>query len=473
MTFNRYLIGIVLVILFMVMTFASALYHTFFVYVPADKMLIIISKSGEELPAGQVIASRPEQKGIWKDPLGEGRHFVMPYLYETQLKDVVTIKPGQVGVVTSRVGKTASPGAILVNDDEIGIWRRVLTPGKYRLNPYAYKVDIHPAVAIQPGFVGFVTSLVGREADGMFAGDGEKGIRKNVLHPGLYFINPYEFKVTEVEVGVNQESFLDENQITFPSKDAFSIAVEATVEWELLPEHVAQVMSEFGGPKAVVEKIIVPQSKSIGRIQGSSYSAKEFLLGVEREKFQKTFTLELERICEAKNITIHSAFIRNLSIPDSLLTPIREAFVAVEQEKTAKVWEDTRKSAMELEREQARITQRRQQVIAETQAAIRTIEAETAQEVGKIEASTRLEVANVEQQIALIEAEKTKVLGEAQATVAQLEGEAKSKGLESKIRAFGDNPSAYVNYSFARRLPDDLKLQLIYSGEGTLWTDLQ
>ncbi|RCK78158.1 MAG: hypothetical protein OZSIB_1674 [Candidatus Ozemobacter sibiricus] len=469
---NRYLLAMAGVALLAIAIFFSAFYHTFFIYVPAERMLIIISKTGRDLPPGQIIATEPGQKGIQLAVYGEGRHFVLPYFYETRLEKIVTIPPRKVGVVTSLVGKEPPPGAVLVNTDEKGVWRKVLPPGKYRLNPYAYKIEIHPAVEINPGYVGCVTSLVGKPPKGRFAQPGEKGILQQILQPGLYYLNPLEYRVQEVEIGINQVSFTEANQIRFPSKDAFSIAIEATVEWELLPQHVAQVISEFGGKEAIEEKVIIPQSKSIGRIQGSSYGAKEFLLGTEREKFQTTFTQELEKVCEAKKITIHSAFIRQLSIPDNLLLPIREAFIAVEKEKTAKFWEETRKSASELERERALITQRRAEVKAETSAIVNTIAAQTEQEVGRIEAETQLEVAKKEQEIAAIEASKTVLLGEARATVTRLRGEARSKGLELKIRAFGDNPRAYANYMFARELPPNLQLRLIYSGPGTLWTDL-
>lgn len=469
---NKYIFGMMSTSIFIVILFLYAFYNTFFVFVPPDHMLIIVNKTGKDLPPGQIIATERWQKGIRLDVYGEGRHFVLPYFYETKIEKNIVIPPKKIGVVTSLVGKDPPVGSVLVNTDEKGIWRKVLTPGKYRLNPYAYKVELHPAVEIEPGYVGCVVSLVGKPPKSKFAEPGEKGILKRVLHPGIYYLNPYEYKVIPVEIGINQVSFLDDNAIKFPSKDAFNISVEATVEWELLPKNVAEVISEFGVKEAIEEKVLVPQSKSIGRIQGSSYGAKDFLLGSEREKFQQTFTSELEKVCHAKNITIHSAFIRHLTIPDSLLMPIREAFIAVEREKTAKFWEETKKSASELEREKALISQRRAEVKAETEAIVKTIEAETEQEVGKIEAQTQLEMAKIEQEIAQIEASKTVLLADASAKVKQLIAEANAKAFEYKIKAFKDNPIAYANYMFAQKLPKDVQIGLIYSGSGTLWTDI-
>lgn len=490
MFFNRYILTMVLISALMVLVCGTIVYNTFLVYVPPGHMLILTAKNGDEMAPGQILA-KPGQKGILEDVLGEGLHFVMPIIYQTEVKPNLKVPPGQIGVVISRIGKIAAQGKILVDDDEQGIRRRILTPGSYRLNPYGYKVELKEALEIDAGFVGFVTSLVGadptvrdpnvgrseKNASGTsftpFAEEGEKGVRRNVLPPGLYFLNPYEYRVQQVEIGVNQVNFLERNNIRFPSRDAFDISVEATVEWELLPENVAEVMSEFGNKQAIEEKVIVPQSKSIGRIQGSSYKAKEFLLGVEREKFQQTFTRELERICEHKNVSIHSAFIRHLTIPDNLLMPIRESFIAVEKEKTAKVWEETKKSAGDLEREKAMISQRRAEVTAQTNALVNTVKAEADQEMGKIEAETRLLISQKQQEIASIEASKTVMLGEANATVTRIRGEAGSRGIEAKVKAFGDNPRAFVHYSFARQIPSDLKIKLIYSGNGTFWTDLK
>jgi hypothetical protein len=52
-------------------------------YVAPGYMAIITAKSGEALPPGQILA-QPGQKGIQEQPLGEGRHFRNPWLYEHQ-----------------------------------------------------------------------------------------------------------------------------------------------------------------------------------------------------------------------------------------------------------------------------------------------------------------------------------------------------------------------------------------------------
>jgi hypothetical protein len=410
---------------------------------------------------------------VLEEVLGEGIHFVPPVLYETELHDCVDVPPGMVGVVTARAGREPPAGQILVARGEKGVWKDVLPPGRYRMNPYAFSIDRKKCVLVRPGYAGFVTSLVGADAAGRFAGPGEKGMRRDVLEPGLYDLNPYAERVDEVEVGINQVSFLDEHVITFPSADAFEIRLDATVEWELHPEEVASVVAELGvKARTIEENVIVPHAKSIGRLSGSRYGAKEFLLGEGREKFQHAFTDELVEVCKAKHLDIHSAFIRHITIPAPLLKPIQEAFVSVERQKTAVVWEDTRKSAAELERERALIAQRTQEVTAQTEALVATIDAAASQEVGEMEAETRREVAVKQQEIAKLNAERTRVLGNARAGVERKLKEARAGLFGLELQAFQGDTEAFRRHAFAEALPADFAMRLVQAGPGTFWTDL-
>lgn len=177
-------------------------------YVPLDHMAVVTAKSGDPLPAGQILAKRG-QKGVWEDVLGEGRHFLNPILFDHEIVPVTVIPPGRVGIVTSKVGKDLPPGEFLADDDQKGIWRRPLGPGKYRLNPVGYQIDVVEAVGIPIGYAGVITSLSGAQApEGQFAKPGQKGVREDILQPGLYYINPRAFAVDVLEIGINQISFL-------------------------------------------------------------------------------------------------------------------------------------------------------------------------------------------------------------------------------------------------------------------------
>ena len=104
-------------------------------YVGPNQMALITAKNGDPLEPGQILA-RKGQKGIQEEPLGEGRHFLNPIFYDREVVPVMIIPPGKVGIVTSKVGEELPEGEFIADRGQKGIWRSVLGPGKYRMNPY-------------------------------------------------------------------------------------------------------------------------------------------------------------------------------------------------------------------------------------------------------------------------------------------------------------------------------------------------
>ena len=199
-------------------------------YVPPNSMAVITAKVGKNLAPGQILAHQG-QKGIQENVLGEGRHFLNPVLYDRDIFPVVVIPPAKVGLVTSKVGAELPPGEFLAKQGEKGIWRSVLGPGKYRINPHGYQVDIIDAVSIPFGYVGVLTSLSGEKApEGEFAEANQKGVRREILQPGLYYINPKEFAVDTLEVGVNQVSLLGDKGSEIIAKRQIATQNRATDE---------------------------------------------------------------------------------------------------------------------------------------------------------------------------------------------------------------------------------------------------
>ena len=179
------------------------------IYVPEGQMAIVTAKVGRPLPPGRILADAGE-KGVQRIPLAEGRHFLNPINNDWKIVPATTIPAGSIGIVTSKTGKELAPGEILAPDDDSkGVWRRVLGPGTYRLNPEGYDIKTVNAINIPIGYAGVVTSLVGKPAPvGKFAEQGEKGVLERILQPGLYYVNPRAYQVDVVEIGMNQVSIV-------------------------------------------------------------------------------------------------------------------------------------------------------------------------------------------------------------------------------------------------------------------------
>ena len=143
------------------------------------------------------VAGRPLEVGILEAMPGPGRHFYSPLEYETQLVKDQVIPPGKIGVLVSKIGKPLPEGTYLVDAKGYrGILRKVLTPGRYRINTYAYDVKVvdvdacaEPSTRVKhkpddptlipPGYVGVVTNKASDPSTGE-----DRGIQKQVLQPG-------------------------------------------------------------------------------------------------------------------------------------------------------------------------------------------------------------------------------------------------------------------------------------------------
>jgi regulator of protease activity HflC (stomatin/prohibitin superfamily) len=443
------------------------------VYVGPDEILVITSKFGSDNPdpdTHRVVADGV--KGIWKDVRGEGRHFLSPLEYSVDTRSsVVEIEDGQVGLVESLSGESLPKGEFIVRPgkEQKGIEEQVLTPGKWRLNPFAFKITPIPATMIRPGYVGVVTRQIGDfPEEGQLAEKGQRGIQKNVLQPGIYYLNPRIDRVEEIWVGFSEITL---EGVTFPSKDGFTIQLDISVVWGLLPKDVPVIINRFGNAQAVIDKIIRPQLESICRIEGSKYGAKDFIEGTSRELFQKTFTDQLVHEAKIRNIDVLLGLVRDIHVPIELREPIQKAKIAAEEQLTKEEQRKTQVIQNELEQLKADVEKGVREVGAETEKMIASLKAEGARKVATIGGDKEVAIAEIRRKVAELEAERERILGKAEAQVIELTQKAEADRFQKMVQAMGD-PEAYANYIFASKLPDDLKIHLRYAGPGTFWTDL-
>ncbi len=523
------------------------------IYVPEDRCAVLIRRMGDELPAGQMVATQRGQKGIQLEVLGPGRHFKNPLWWDYKLKPLTVIPSGnpstwewihsldkkqrdalragrfafkgefpKIGVVTRKVGTTPPEGQVLVTRESgmKGILDEVLTPGTYKINPEVYDVQIQPAIVIPAGFVGVVTNLFGRQPatvrtpdslepdaqggtetkqEDLLAGTippvyirplakpGERGTMREVLQPGVYFINPKRQKVTLIEIGFNEYSQIkvseDDNfRISFPSDTGYVIKVGVTVVWGVHPKHAAEIINEFGNIDRVLDKVIGPQLRSICRNIGSTYAARDFIQGEKREHFQRDLTDELQRICRTKNIEILLALIREIevhaptsmpgagSVTEDLKRTIQQSHVAIERQLTNAKQRDAAAVRAQLEEERKKVEIAQETIRADTRVMVAQVIAEAEKTAAEIGAQAGLEVAGVEEKIAQREAQRIEILGAANAAVEKMSKEAEAEGYEMLVNAIGGG-HAFNLYTFAENFQPD-SIRLFFAGEGTFWTDL-
>jgi len=499
------------------------------VYVPVGSSLLLQYKGpllfgSRVYPAdGRLADINKGEVGVVEQMPGPGRHFYCPIWWERTIVEDKVVRPGEVAIVTSLVGKELSSrtdsavlGAadpdnsqFLVDGDlgkteYKGVLRKVYGPGRYRVNPYAYKfetikTDVEQSgtqtkysgwVEIRTGYVGVVTN----QTDNPLT-KAKKGIQPYVLPPGLYPMNPREQKVDIVEIGYREKTIISpvkqdsqgnpqldssgepvmasaSGGIVFPSMDGFTIHMDFTAIWGIMPDEAPHVVEFSGNLDAVENRVVVPLIESICRNEGSKLGAVELLVGETREEFQDETTKQFEQKLKETGVVLQYGLVRHIYIPQEVRVPIQKKYLADElkltrdqEQLTARTEANLREAERKVELESERIKVETEKLVAEKKASGEKTAAETGAETLKL-------VAAIARETAELDRESTVMLGQAEAQAQKLMEEARANRFKLAVGAFGSG-EAFNQWVFATGLPDDIQLQMLYAGEGTFWTDLK
>lgn len=457
--------------------------------IPPGKVGIVTAKVGKSLPNGEFLATNLDEKGVRKDPLGPGTYLINPYGYDVDTTSVnaISIPIGFVGIVTSLSGNTTPEGQFATTGQK-GVMENILQPGLYYINPKAYKVDLIEIgvnqISLSGQFGGAVLTKNAIISNNQALQELQtKTIASQQANRADYLDKSKAMETATATAPASQEKanggksaksangeFTINQHLEFPSRDGFKILLDMTVEFELLPENLAGIYRDYGDMPAVVDKILMPQILSVSRLKGSAYKGIDFIVGEGREKFQEDLTQELHATLDKKDIKIHDALIRSVDVPDSILKPLQQASIAVEQDQTNVEQQKTEKKQAELNTKTQLIEQRSQEVEQETTKLKATIEADRKKEVAEIQATMSQQIAVIDRETAETQAELNIILGKANADVlSMVEGE-KAKGLQLNVAAMG-SPKAYMLAKFTQGLSPDMKIEIRHSGPGTLWTE--
>jgi hypothetical protein len=508
------------------------------VYVGPEQALLVTNKFGKTLPEGRIVvpADDNKYKGVQEQVRGPGRYFFNPIEYDTKIVPLVEIPAGDpqkwdwdergnlrdpktapmIGLVAMQEGDNPPGGQEVVDPGFKGIQREVLTPGVYKVNPFQTSVTLFPAVVVPPGSVGVVTRLVGdigqvssatlteirasttgpatAEAilekpaptpsaapTRLVVGENQRGILKDVLQPGVYYLNPRMVKVTIVPVGYDAITLdtAHNTGIRFYSYDGYQVEADFTVVWGRAPGDAPNIVANIGSAEKVEANVMVPAMKAACQNEGAKYTARELIQGATRSKFQDDLSASLEQQVRSRNIHVLLALIRNISIKDTmgkdqtegLLTTIQRANIEIEKEITNKQKTETAMVRANLEQALKLVDVARETVTSDANVRVANILADGNKQSAEIAARRELDIAQIALQMATLDAQRTLILGKADADVARLKNEAEAKGAKLLVDAFG-SPQAYNAYIFAKNFaPQDLRL--IFAGPGTFWTDLK
>ena len=422
---------------------------------------------------GQAFLQNGGQKGPQIDPLLPGTYRINTKLFKVTIQDATVVPTKKVGLVTAKDGEPlpateyvarATQGhrdfqdaaVFLQNSGQRGPQLDFLRPGTYYVNPYMFNMVLDDVLMVQRGEVAVIVSNIGKDPvlalsdpkvksmpeqliDGMeryVVESGYRGIQKEVLGPGTYYLNKLAFIAyiipttnitidwaSEVNTAQTPRVF---NPLSIVSKDGFEMTVEVKVILRVQPEQAPHMVARIGTIENLIEHVVHPLIDSSFRNQASSSEAMKFM----QDRHEEQSKAEGHVIDELKKYHVEcvSVLICQIKLPERLMETMTSKVVANQQMSMYDAQQETEGRRREMEKTKAQ---------ANLQPSL-------------VKAEIDVQIATQQKQQAIILAE-----GQGQSTRLMQEGiaagvEAVGKAEGEKIRAIGQaTAEAYLKQAQA------------------------
>jgi hypothetical protein len=449
------------------------------VEVPPDHFLVKIHLWGEDLPEGAILAPDASYKGIQRELLPEGRHFLNPLLYSFKVEQLLEVPVGQCAVLTRKAGPEISAerlarGEYLARgefgdpDGERGIVEKVLLPGKHRVNPYEYSWTLHKAVKVEANQVGVRVLKWGLDPRTLrdrkspyVVPHGYRGVQEKPVPPGDYYLNPDVESIVPVDIRSHPVEFAD---IEFPSRDGFTIRPHVMVAYKVIPGQAPDLFvmlcdegklsqehatAEQQRKNPILQKVVLPLIRGYVRIEGSKYDARDYVSQQRddradnvvnpREKLQEELMKKVAPRCREAGVIIESITVAQ---PDMNPALTKLAAQIAERERTRVAREKNKQLVEQHKQEQEQkakelLAEQRSRVVdANAKLKVAMTRAKQDKEVAEAKLKNELKSAQARLDGAREQARLAVIKGKGEAAITMAENEAEVSGLKTAIAGF-------------------------------------
>jgi len=142
------------------------------------------------------------------------------------------------------------------------------------------------------------------------------------LKPGVNFVNP----IARVVKFDTRKQELKE-VMSVPSKEGLSVELEISMIFRLSTEKVNDIYNNTGDYEEYLQKLVVPNFRSVVRGVTTKYEAKS-LYTADREKLENEIEEKLKSVEEIKEVLVLSTPLRQIVLPAGLTASIEEKLKA-------------------------------------------------------------------------------------------------------------------------------------------------
>ena len=300
------------------------------------------------------------QRGPQKDILLPGTYYINPLMFKVILESAKEVKPGEVAVIVSNVGK--DPGEEIRQAMAAKIRERLEREEAEQMQLAAEKLD---RVDGEGGTIADIKAEIesGDPADkrldsgaheAYVVPEGYRGIQETVVGPGRYYVNtlavspiiiPTTNQTVEWTAGEVANTF---DPFEVISKDGFTMQLEVRVVFRVKPEDAPFMVAKIGDVNRLIQNVMHPLIDSIFRNQASESSAMAYLQNrhEEQERAEARVRMHLLKY----HVDVVNVLICHIHLPEELMKTQTEKILAEQKQSMFNAQREAEIKRIELEK---------------------------------------------------------------------------------------------------------------------------
>ena len=381
--------------------------------------------------------SQGGQRGPQKDILLPGTYYINPMVFKVIPETAKEVKPGEVAVIVSNVGK--DPSEEIRKTMAAKVRERLEREEEEQIQRAAKQLD-----KVDGDETTFEEIKAELQADGDPADkrldsgaheayvvpEGFRGIQETVVGPGRYYINtlattPIIIPTTNMTVEWTAEDVAQSfDPFAVISKDGFTMQLEVRVVFRVKPEDAPFMVAKIGNTDKLVQNVMHPLIDSIFRNQASESSAMAYLQNrhEEQERAEARVRMHLLKY----HVDVVNVLICHIHLPEELMKTQTEKILAEQKQNMYNAQREAEVKRIELEKTSSQANNQK----------------------GLMEATVGVEIAGKRSEQRKKEAEGEAYYisetGKAEAEKVRLMGEAQGVAYAEQVNALGANGVALV-----------------------------
>ena len=366
---------------------------------------------------GHEFIGKGGQRGPQKDILLPGTYYINPLLFKVIPETAEEIKPGEVAVIVSNVGK--DPSEEVRRQMAAKVRQRMEVEAREQAAESAARLDLLDGGARTVDEIK-QDLMTGDPADqrldegaheAYVVPEGYRGIQETVVGPGRYYVNtlaispiiiPTTNQTVEWTAGEVANTF---NPFEVISKDGFTMQLEVRVVFRVKPEDAPFMVAKIGGIERLVQNVMHPLIDSIFRNQASESSAMAYLQN--RHEEQERAEARVRAHLLKYHVDVVNVLICHIHLPEELMKTQTEKILAEQRQNMYNAQREAEEKRIQLEKTKSQADNQKDLMAATVGVEIAGKRAEQRKAEGEGEA-------HYIQQTGRAEAEKVWLMGEAQ-----------------------------------------------------------